>query len=74
VSGSDFAEYYKERNRLLVVARHAPARLVVWLPIRHLFATISYAVHGDGRQVRVRLRALLGWARLLPAMLRDRHP
>ena len=72
VSGSDFAEYYKERNRLLVVARHAPWRLVVWLPIRHLFATASYAVHGQRAVAWRRLRSWAGWLRLLPAMLRDR--
>src|SRR5581483_3513193 len=54
VSGSAFAEYYKERNHLLVVARHAPWRLVVWLPIRHLIATASYAVHGQRETARLR--------------------
>ena len=72
VSGSDFAEYYKERNRLLVVARHAPLHLVVWLPIRHLLATASYVVHGQRAVAWRRLRSWAGWLRLLPAMLRDR--
>ena len=74
VSGSDFAEYYKERNHLLVVARHAPWRLVIWLPIRHLIATASYAVHGQRATARLRLRSFAGFLRLLPAMLRSRHP
>lgn len=72
VSGSDFAEYYKERNRLLIVARHAPLRLVLFLPLRHLVATASYAVHGKGHVTRLRLRSFVGFLRLLPAMLRDR--
>ena len=73
VSGSDFAEYYKERNRLLVVARHAPWHLVVWFPIRHLFATGSYALHGQRSVARRRLRSWRGFLRLLPVMLRDRR-
>ena len=73
VSGSDFAEFYKERNRLLVVARHAPLHLVVWFPIRHLIATASYAVHGQRSVARRRMRSWLAFARLLPAMLRDRR-
>lgn len=72
ITGSDFAEYYKERNRLLVVARHAPLHLVVWFPIRHLFATASYAVHGQRSVARRRMRSWFGFVRLLPAMLRDR--
>lgn len=73
ISGSDFAEFYKERNRLLVIARHAPARLVVWLPIRHLIATLSYALHGQGHVARRRLRSWLGWLRYLPPTLRSRQ-
>ena len=72
ISGSDFAEYYKERNRLLVAARHAPLHLVLWLPLRHLVATASYAVHGQLSVARRRLRSWFGFVRLLPAMLRDR--
>jgi len=72
ISGSDFAEYYKERNRLLVVARHAPWYLVLWFPIRHLFATGSYAVHGQRAVARRRLRSFTGFLRFLPAMLRSR--
>ena len=72
VTGSDFAEFYKERNRLLVVARHAPLRLVVWFPLRHLIATASYAVHGHGHVAMRRLRSWFGFVRLLPGMLRDR--
>lgn len=72
VSGSDFAEFYKERNRLLVVARHAPWRLVLWLPIRHLVATVSYLVHGQAHVARRRMRSWFSFVRLLPAMLRSR--
>lgn len=72
ITGSDFAEYYKERNRLLVVARHAPLHLVLWFPIRHLIATASYAVHGQGHVARRRLRSWFDFLRLLPGMLRDR--
>ena len=72
ITGSDFAEFYKERNRLLVVARHAPLHLVLWFPIRHLFATASYAVHGQLAVARRRLRSWFAFLRLLPAMLRDR--
>jgi len=73
ISGSDFAEFYKERNRLLVVARHAPVHLVVWLPVRHLVATASYLLHGNAHVARRRLRSWFGWARYLPAMLRERQ-
>lgn len=72
VSGSDFAEFYKERNRLLVVARHAPLHLVVWFPVRHLIATASYAVHGQRHVAARRMRSFRAFLRLLPAMLRDR--
>ncbi|HEV3226354.1 MAG TPA: glycosyltransferase family 2 protein [Acidimicrobiales bacterium] len=72
ISGSDFAEYYKERNRLLVAARHAPLRVALWLPIRHLIATVSYAVHGERAVARRRLRSLWGYLELAPAMFRSR--
>ena len=72
ITGSDFAEFYKERNRLLVVARHAPLHLVLWLPVRHLIATSSYVVHGQGRVARRRMRSWFAFLRLLPAMLQDR--
>jgi GT2 family glycosyltransferase len=72
VSGSDFAEYYKERNRLLVVARHAPLHLVIWFPIRYLIATCSYAVHGQAPVARRRMRSFAGFARLFPSMVRSR--
>jgi GT2 family glycosyltransferase len=72
VSGSDFAEYYKERNRLLVVARHAPWRLVLWFPLRHLIATASYAVHSQRAVARRRLRSFAGFLKLAPKVLRDR--
>jgi GT2 family glycosyltransferase len=73
VTGSDLTEFYKERNRLLVIARHAPWWLVVWLPIRFLTATASYALHGERAVARRRLRSFAAFLRLAPAMLRTRH-
>ena len=72
VSGSDFAEYYKERNRLLVITRHAPLTLALWYPLRFLVATASYAVHGQLHVAGRRLRSFAGFLRRAPGFYKSR--
>ena len=83
VHGSPATERYKERNRLLVLARHFPPRVSAIASVRYLLSTASYArrditaplLHGhapNGEVVVNRLRAFGGYLRLLPAMWRTR--
>jgi GT2 family glycosyltransferase len=44
VSGSDLAEFYKERNRFLVMASSAPPTTVTAQAIRFVLNTLSYAL------------------------------
>jgi GT2 family glycosyltransferase len=85
VEGSALADYYNERNRLLVLARHAPQSDVARALLRHVLVTASYArrdivsplLRGDPprtESMRRRLRALAGVVRLAPAMVSDRRP
>jgi GT2 family glycosyltransferase len=82
VAGSPLAEYYKERNRLLVAARHAPAAVAARLVGRFALATISYArrdlvapvLRGHrpvGEVVWTRVRSLVGFVRLASAFRRS---
>jgi hypothetical protein len=82
--GSALFLHYTERNRLLMLARNAPRSLAVGAPWRFLWSTLSYAkrdivapvVRGhrpNTALVRRRLRAFLGFLRLLPAMLVSRR-
>jgi GT2 family glycosyltransferase len=84
VEGSALAHYYNERNRLLVLTRHAPPAVVARALVRYPLVTASYArrdilapwLRGDPRRwesVRRRLRALGGYLRLAPAMLAARE-
>jgi GT2 family glycosyltransferase len=73
VSGSDFAEYYKERNRLLVITRHASLGRTVWFPLRFLVATASYAVHGQWHVAARRLRSFAGYLRAAPRFYKSRR-
>jgi GT2 family glycosyltransferase len=84
VEGSDVFAFHVERNRLLMLTRNAPARLALRQVLLHLRATASYArrdVLGAllRRQrpatvtVRRRLRAELGYLRLLPWALQSRR-
>jgi GT2 family glycosyltransferase len=82
-SGSALARYYNERNRLLVLLRHAPVGLALTAPLRFLASTASYARRDllaardehsrrSLRLVTERLRAFAGFVKLAPAMARDR--
>lgn len=87
-AGSALQHYFDERNRLLVLTRHAPARVALRAPLRYLLTTASYArrdlvaplLHGRRPRPRVvgqRIRAFLGYLVRVPSMLRtrfqDRH-
>jgi GT2 family glycosyltransferase len=74
----------KERNRLLVLLRHASPRLVAKALLRYLLVTGSYARRDVAAPllarepvrpgvVRSRLAALVGFGRLAPAMLASRR-
>jgi GT2 family glycosyltransferase len=76
--------YFDERNRLLVVTRHAPARLAALAPLRYLVTTASYArrdvvsplLHARRPRVRVvrwRLRAFGAYVARAPRMLGSRY-
>ena len=75
--------YFDERNRLLVLTRHAPLRSVVVAAVRYLATTASYArrdvvsplLHAGrprSRLVRGRLRAFAGYVVRAPRMLGTR--
>ncbi len=82
--GSAVFAHYVERNRLLVLAKNAPARLAASAAFRYLLSTASYArrdVLGPmlrGRRpntvlAKRRLKSYLAFLRLLPAMLVERR-
>jgi len=82
--GSPLFQHYTERNRLLMLARNAPTGLACSAPWRFLLSTASYAKRDivapvvrrhrpNTGLVRRRLRAFLGYLRLLPAMLTSRR-
>ena len=77
-------QYYTERNRLLMLLKNAPARMVAAAVGRYLLVTLSYArrdlvapLLGGRRprpeQVRRRLRSFAGVVRLAPAMVAARR-
>ncbi len=80
VETSELTDYHKERNRLLVLTRYAPATMVVRAVLRHVLVTASYARRDivsralrrrrpRVEMVRRRLRAEAGYLRLLPSSL-----
>ena len=82
--GSPVFQHYVERNRLLMLAKNAPARMAVHAVWRYLLTTLSYArrdmvspVLGRGRPrptiVVRRLRSFADFARLAPAILAERR-
>ncbi|MGI8663442.1 MAG: glycosyltransferase family 2 protein [Acidimicrobiales bacterium] len=88
IEGSPLATYHVERNRLLVLSRHAPARVAWSAALRAIRVLGSYVVRDIFRppfrlerpsfsEPAVRARALAGYARRLPGALRarfgDRH-
>jgi hypothetical protein len=84
VEGSELAEFYIERNHLLMVARNAPLKTFVGEYVRHLLVTASYvrasAVSAmkfrqspDFLRARRRTRSFFAAVRLLPSSLRARR-
>lgn len=84
IEGSALKLYHEERNRLLVLTRHAEARVAWSAVLRHPLATASYArrdifsrlVHARrprGSIVWRRLRALGAFVIRAPGMLRSRR-
>jgi hypothetical protein len=65
--------FHNERNRLVVLTRHAPARLVLTALGRHLARTLLSAAHGRWPLVRTHLRALGSYCVRLPGALRQRR-
>ena len=83
VDGSNLKLFYDGRNQLLVALRHAPVASVVGVLGGYVRATASRALRDivapllSGRRptvaaVAIRARALGGFARLAPAMVRER--
>lgn len=83
VEGSAMFQHYVERNRLLMLLKNAPWSLAVRAVGRYVLITASYTRRDLGRPLlrgrrpdatlpRRRLRSLLGFARLAPAMVADR--
>jgi GT2 family glycosyltransferase len=81
---SPLFQHYVERNRLVMLTKNAPARLVRGAIVGFVTATASYARRDvvapmlRGRrprtqQVRRRVRSFLAFLRLLPALLGDRR-
>ncbi len=77
-------QHYTERNRLAMLAKNAPAPMLARAIVRYALVTLSYArrdlvapVLGGRRprpeQVRRRLRSFAGFARLAPALWRERR-
>jgi N-acetylglucosaminyl-diphospho-decaprenol L-rhamnosyltransferase len=84
VSGSDLHRRLSERNRLLVLAKNAPARLALGAWLRFPLSTMSYAAteilrpmlrgrRPDAHMVALRVRSFTEALALAPAMLRDRR-
>ncbi len=82
--GSDLFQFYVERNRLLMLTKNAPRRLVVHALVEFLADMVSYvrrSVLPPLRQrrrpplhhLRLRLRSLRSYLRLAPAMVADRR-
>jgi hypothetical protein len=81
--GSDVFRYHTERNRLLVAARHAPARTAIRVGVGELRRAASTVVRHlvlrplrlrlpVRAEIRFRLRVTRGYLTLLPAMLAAR--
>ena len=82
--GSPTFRFYTERNRLLVLAKNAPARLALRAGLGEIRRFVRSALSGYiGRPIRLQMperrvpahrrRVLISYLRLLPAMLRERR-
>ncbi len=85
VEGSALADHYNERNRLLVLVRHAPRSVVARAILRYVLVTASYArrdvvsawLRGDRprwESVKRRAHSFASFLRVAPAMASDRGP
>jgi len=83
-TGIEVFQYFNERNRLVVLVKNAPRALAWSAAYRHPLTTLSYlrsAVTSsrstksrlDLTTVRIRLRAYVGFLRLVPAALLERR-
>ena len=84
VEGSPLFEHYVQRNRLVMLTKNAPAKMVADALASYMTTTAAYAWqdvrsslkrHRPPRltQARRRLRSLLGYLRLVPALAADRR-
>lgn len=84
VEGSPMFHHFVERNRLVMLAKNAPASFALGAVARYLLSTASYArrdivrpILGRHRPslglVRARLRSFLAFLRLLPHIFRERR-
>jgi GT2 family glycosyltransferase len=82
--GTKLFQHHVERNRLLVLLKNAPRRVVTRAVWRFLLVTLSYARRDlvrpvlrarrpNPEQVRRRVGSLVGFLRLLPHGLRERR-
>jgi N-acetylglucosaminyl-diphospho-decaprenol L-rhamnosyltransferase len=73
--GSSLHRFHDDRNRLLTLAKNAPAGMAVRLTLRHL-AVVALLARREGRPwstTRTRLRALASYVCLLPHALLERR-
>ena len=73
--GSALHRFHDDRNRLLTWAKCAPADLALRWTLKHLVVVLLLLRNEwpSLRMTRVRLRALVSYARLLPHALRERR-
>jgi hypothetical protein len=72
IVGSPMFRYYNERNRLLCLAKNAPAAMVAEQAVRYVLSTASYALNGEVGTAIDRVDAFRGFVERLPAALRAR--
>ena len=83
IEGSELTAFHIERNRLMLVVRHAPIEDVVKVIVKYVLVTVSYAVSElrravrqsrrfDGTVVTRRMDSMVGFIRKLPSALRAR--
>ena len=82
--GSDVFAHFVERNRLLMLLKNAPRNVVIHQTWRYVLTTLSYGRRDVVRPimrlqrprfliVNRRLRSLIGFAKLVPAMVATRR-
>jgi GT2 family glycosyltransferase len=73
IAGSDTHRFYAERNRLLMLVKNAPASLALRAALRFPLSTLSYAIRGDVRGTKLRVRSYASFLVLLPHAIRRRR-